>query len=234
MQQLHNHIGMLTEEAIIENTRKGDFRLFEVLIRRYNPVLYKIARGYGFNHQDAEDLLQDTHVAAYLALEKFENRSSYKTWISKIMINLCLYKLKYGYFKNEVPSEVVSQAAALPLHSKIKEGQTENIVLNRELSLVLEKSIQKIPLNYRIVFVLREMEEFSVAETAALLAITPTNVKVRLNRAKTMLQKEIEQFYTSSDLFSFDLIYCDGLVKKVFEKMNDIQKKSICSFPIEG
>ena len=94
MENISNKINFDTEQSVVEKVVSGDIASFEVLIRRYNPVLYKIARSYGFNHQDAEDLMQDTHVSAYQALSKFENRSSYKTWISRIMVNKCLYKLK--------------------------------------------------------------------------------------------------------------------------------------------
>src|SRR5690349_3231433 len=91
------------EEEIIHKIINGEKALFEVLIRRYNPVLYKIARCYGFNHQDAEDLMQETHVSAYTNLKNFQFKASYKTWISKILIHKCVYKLSYGYFKNEQP-----------------------------------------------------------------------------------------------------------------------------------
>src|SRR5919112_1985643 len=93
---------IFSDSVVIEKVINGDVAMFEMLIRRYNSVLYKIGRIYGFNHQDTEDLMQDTHVAAYMQLKNFQQRSSYKTWISKIMLNKCLYKLKYGYFKKEV------------------------------------------------------------------------------------------------------------------------------------
>jgi len=80
---------------------------------------------------------------------------------------------------------------------------------------------------YRTVFVLREVEGFSVAETAELLNITTTNVKVRLNRAKALLQKEIEQFYNRAELFPFNLIYCDAIVHKVFDKINSLKHGGI-------
>ncbi|MBD0332943.1 MAG: sigma-70 family RNA polymerase sigma factor, partial [Chitinophagaceae bacterium] len=210
MHNLINHIEVNKDESIIEKILNGDTALFEILIRRYNPVLYKIARSYGFNHQDAEDLMQDTHVIAYTELPKFEQRASYKTWISRIMINKCLYKLKYGYFRKERPIGEMQGSDIHPLHMKGKENQTEHVVMNRELTIVLEKSLQNIPLTYRTVFVLREIEGFSVAETAELMNITPINVKVRLNRAKALLQKEIAHFYTQIDLYSFNLIYCDA------------------------
>ncbi len=218
MENLVDHIKMEADHVLIEKILNGEISFFEILIRRYNSVLYRIARSYGFNHQDAEDLMQDVHVIAYTQLSKFEGRASYKTWISRIMINKCLYKLKYGYFKNEFPSELVQNNESL--QETLKANQTEATLLNRELSMILEKSIQNIPVMYRTVFVLREVEGFSVAETAELLNITPTNVKVRFNRAKALLQKEIIQFYSSKDLFSFNLIYCDAIVHKVFNKIN--------------
>ena len=207
--------------VLIEKILSGEVALFEILIRRYNPVLYKIARSHGFNHQDAEDIMQDTHVAAYTSLKQFEKRASYKTWISKIAVNKCLYKLKYGYHKNEMPTDQISEPFQ-PLHMKSTEGQTEDRVMNRELARVLERSLQQIPVIYRSVLVLREVEGFSVAETAELLDITTVNVKVRLNRAKMLLQKQVEQFYTHNDLYSFNLIYCDVIVQKVFERIKTI------------
>jgi len=220
MHKIIESIQHQSDHLIIEHVLNGDISLFEVLIRRYNPILYRIARSYGFNHQDAEDLMQDTHVVAYTQLPKFERRASYKTWISRIMIHKCLYKLKYGYYKNEVPSDHIPEHNITPMYHSTNGQQTENLLLNRELTLVLEKSLQTIPVNYRTVFLLREVEGFSVAETAALLGISAVNVKVRLNRAKAMLQKQVEQFYSRNELYSFHLVYCDAMVQKVFEQIN--------------
>jgi RNA polymerase sigma-70 factor (ECF subfamily) len=208
-----------SDSLVIDKIKAGDVSLFELLMRRHNPALYRIARSYGFNHQDAEDLMQDAHVIAYIQLSKFEGRASYKTWLSRIMINKCLYKLKYGYFKNEVPSEMVHDTRAESMFENAKEHQTEGQVLNHELSTILEKSIQKLPVIYRTIFILRQIEGLTIAETAELLNITPTNVKVRLNRAKTLLQKKIEHFYSESELFSFNLMYCDAIVHKVVERI---------------
>jgi RNA polymerase sigma-70 factor (ECF subfamily) len=222
MQNLSGNVAVDSDLSAIEKIVKGEVSLFEILIRKYNSVLYKIARSYGFNHQDAEDLMQDTHVSAYMSLQKFEGRSSYKTWISKIMVNKCLYKLKYGYFKNEVSVETAVEPTHQPMYVSTKENQTENVLLNHELASVLEKSLQSIPVMYRTVFVLREVEGFSVAETAELLEITEVNVKVRLNRAKTLLQKRVEQFYSRTEIYSFNLVYCDAIVHNVFERINEI------------
>jgi RNA polymerase sigma-70 factor (ECF subfamily) len=210
----------LQEEEIIRKIVDGEKALFEVFIRRYNSVLYKIARCYGFNHQDAEDLMQETHVAAYTNLKNFQFRSSYKTWISKILMHKCVYKLSYGYFKNEQPGSDMIYENVKPVFNQTKMA-TDKIVLNKELSKVLEKSLQEIPLTYRTVFILREVEGFSTAETAELMNSTLVNVKVRLNRAKALLQKKIENFYSSTDIFEFNAVYCDAMVKKVFDEIEN-------------
>lgn len=212
-----------SEEEIIQKIVNGEIALFEILIRRYNAILYKIARSYDFDHEEAKDLLQETHIAAYQNLKKFESRSSYKTWIAKIMVNKCLYKLSYGSTKYEI-SHQMDDENSQPMFTS-KKRNTETDVLNKELSHILEKSLEKIPAHYRTVFVLREVEGLSVAETAEMLNLTPVNVKVRLSRAKTLLQKELEKHYSKAQLYDFNLIYCDAVVKNVFDMITKEQTK---------
>jgi len=207
-----------SEEEIIRKILDGEMALFEILIRRTNAILYKIARSYDFGHEEAKDLLQETHISAYQNLDKFEFRSSYKTWTAKIMVHKCLYKLSYGSSKYEIANPIVDENSQ-PMFSS-KKQTTEAAVLNNELSRILEQSLEKIPVHYRTVFVLREVEGLSVAETAEMLDLTPVNVKVRLNRAKNLLQKELEKHYPKSQLYDFNLIYCDTVVKNVFEVLN--------------
>ena len=208
----------LSEQEIIQKIIAGEKALFEILIRRYNSGLYKIARCYGFNHHDAEDIMQETHVSAYTNLKNFQHKASYKTWVSKILIHKCVYKLSYGYFKNEQPGSDIIYENVKPMFNQPKIA-TEKIVLNKELSKVLEKSLAEIPLTYRTVFILREVEGFSTAETAELMNSTPVNVKVRLSRAKALLQKKVENFYSSADIFEFNAVYCDAMVRRVFESI---------------
>jgi len=208
-----------SEEEIIHKIVAGETALFEVLIRRYNSILYKIARSYDFDHEEAKDLLQETQIAAYQNLDKFEGRSSYNTWIAKIMVNKCLYKLSYGSSKYERPNSLADENSE-PMFSSKKQS-TETQVLNKELSYILEKSLENIPVHFRTVFILREVEGMSVAETAEMLNLTPVNVKVRLNRAKNLLQKELEKFYSKAQLYEFNLVHCDSVVENVFKAINN-------------
>jgi RNA polymerase sigma factor (sigma-70 family) len=221
MDKLFGHPIVESENEIIAKIRSGERSLFEILIRRYNPLLYKIARGYGFGHHDAEDLLQETHVAAYLNLSGFEGRATYKTWIAKIMVNKCLYKLNHGPAKKEAPAQEEIHENATPMFTPMQSASDDKNVVRREFSRILQNSLEQVPLSYRAVFILREVEGFSTADTADLLNITPMNVKVRLNRAKAMLQKLLEGLYSSSDLYEFNLVYCDAIVNKVFQKINE-------------
>ena len=96
----HKSIQQYSDLEVIREILSGNSALFEILIRRYNPVLYKTGRGYGFNHQDTEDLMQETFISSFQSLSKFENRSSFKTWIIRIMLNQCYHKSHHSYQKH--------------------------------------------------------------------------------------------------------------------------------------
>lgn len=207
---------------IIRGINEGDVKLFEILIRRYDPFLYKIGRTYRYNHQDTEDLMQDAYINAYSNLKKFESRASFKTWLTRIMLNVCYQKRHKLSFKNEIQEDDIQQEKTDPLFHHY--SNNEKIAMNKELGRVIENAIHKIPEDYRIVFTLRELNGLNVAETSEALNITENNVKVRLNRAKGMLQKEIKKMYSPDEIFEFNLIYCDTMVNRVMEKIYELKK----------
>jgi RNA polymerase sigma-70 factor (ECF subfamily) len=217
-----NSFEQYTDIEIIQKILEGEFALFEILIRRNNPFLYKTGRSYNYSHEDTQDLMQDTFVDAYTHLAKFENRASFKTWIIKIMLNNCYRKRQKAVFKNEVPFKTNGKSESmLKNESNIDTNKT---IMNRELSSVIENALQKIPVDYRMVFSLRELNGLNVAETAGALDISEANVKVRLNRAKTMLRKEIEKSYSREDIFEFNLVYCDIITTNVMNKLKSLHK----------
>jgi len=93
------------------------------------------------------------------------------------------------------------------------------MIMNKELGYVIEKALKQVPLDYRMVFSLREINGLNVIETAEALNISEANVRVRLNRAKTMLKKEIEKSYKPEEIFEFNLTWCDRMVERVMEKI---------------
>jgi RNA polymerase sigma factor (sigma-70 family) len=211
-----------TDLEVIQKIIIGEIELFEIIIRRYNPFLYKTGRSYNYNHEDTQDLMQDTFIDAFTGLSKFENRSTFKTWIIKIMLNNCYKKKQKWNSKNIITTEINENST--PMFSNNQHTDTNKTVTNRELSFVIENSLQQIPMDYRLVFTLREINGLNIAETADALNISEVNVKVRLNRAKTMLRKEVEKSYSTDDIFEFNLVYCDAIVQRVINKIKEINQ----------
>ena len=208
-----------SEQAIIEQILHGEKSLYELIVRRFNPVLYKIGRSYNYNHEDTQDLMQETYIDAYKNLNDFEGRSNFKTWIIRIMLNNCFRKKEKASFKNEMSKDLNENSTIMfSAHNK----NTEEIIHNKELGYVIESALLKIPENYRLVFSLRAINSLSTAETASLLDISEANVKTRLNRAKTLLRAEMEKSYVAEELFEFNLIYCNALTENVMKKISEL------------
>jgi len=210
----------LTESEIIARILQGEKPLYEILVRRFNADLYKIGRSYNYNHEDTQDLMQDTYLEAFRSLSKFEQRSGFKTWLIRIMLNHCYHKKQKLSFKNEYSGLAINENAK-PIYAMANNDGAKHIQ-NRELERLIEESLSKIPEDYRIVFALREMTGLNVAEAASVLEISEANVKVRLNRAKSMLRHEIEKSYSSEELFSFNLVYCNSFTEELMAKISEL------------
>lgn len=216
------NIEQYSDIGIIQKIIAGDVAMFEIIVRRNNPYLYKLGRSYNYNHEDTQDLMQETFIDAYANLAKFENRSSLKTWIAKIMLNNCFRKKQRFSFKNEITMEI--NDSSIPMFSNSQNAGTDKMLLNRELNFVIENALQKIPNDYRVVFSLREISQFTIKETADILDISEANVKVRLMRAKSMLRKEVERSYQPEEIFEFNLVYCDAMVNRVMNQIKNNHK----------
>ena len=206
-----------TDLEIIDKIRNGEVQLYEILIRRNNSFLYRIGRAYAFNHHDTEDLMQETYISAYFNLSKFEHRSSFRTWITRIMLNHCYRKKQRPHSLKEIIADNGLTEKSSPMFHQ--NTDTQDTVINKELGHLLEAALHRIPEDYRMVFALRELNGLSVTETAESLNITEANVKVRLNRAKGLLRTRIEKMYSREEIFEFNLIYCDRMVEKVMDRI---------------
>lgn len=206
-----------SDTEIIAKVLGGETQLYEILVRRYNGFLYKIGRSYSLTHHDTEDLMQETYVNAFFSLSKFENRSSFKTWLARIMLNQCYRKKQKAASRYETAVETHPENSS-PMSSN--QRSTEKVILNKELGRVLESALIQIPDDYRMVFTLRELNGLSVAETAEAFNISESNVKVRLNRARSMLRTAIGKMYSPDEIFEFNLVYCDRMVERVMAQIH--------------
>jgi RNA polymerase sigma factor (sigma-70 family) len=198
----------LSDTELIERILSGEKQLFEVMIRRYNQRLFRIGMTILENDVEVEDAMQNSYINAYLNLGKFEHRSSFPTWLTRIMLNQCLAQKK----KNERGRTVETTDNLIHMKTPANE------LVNKELNAVLENAIAGLPEKYRLVFVLREIEELSVKETSEALSLEESNVKVRLNRAKTMLKENLNG-YMKDHVYSFHLTRCDRIVAGVLSHL---------------
>ncbi len=208
-----------SDAEIISKVLSGEIKLYEILIRRYNSFLYKIGRSYHYNHHDTEDLMQEAYISAYCNLKKFEHRASFKTWLTRLMLNHCYQKKRRLSYANEI---VTAEPVTEKQDNVFQFSNNKDQMINKELGSVIENALLQIPEDYRMVFTLREANSLSIAETASALGITETNVKVRLNRAKTMLRSAIENMYSPNEIFEFNLIYCDKMVNSVMSYIHSL------------
>ena len=198
----------IPEEQLIRRILSGEKRLFEYIMRCYNQRLYRIGMSILNDDQEAEDAMQTAYINAYEHLESFEERSSFGTWLTRIMLNECLArkkkKLKIIMDQKEHPA------------TQINIVTPAFVLANKELSGVLESAVNQLPEKYRLVFVLREIEELSVRQTSEALSIEESNVKARLSRAKAMLRGSLQGFM-KENVYNFHLTRCDRVVHGVLK-----------------
>lgn len=215
----------IAEKELLQRILSGERNLFQFLIKQTNQILYRTGRSYGYNHEDTQDLMQDAFVEAYLNLSKFEGRSSFNTWIVKIFINKCFQKTLRFKYKFEVPLNITDEKYT-PLYNVKNQNDINKDIMNKELNRIIEESMMRLPIEYRLVFLFREINQLSVVETAEALNVTESNVKVRLNRAKVMMRNEIERSYTREEIFEFNLVYCDIMVSRVLSQIELLENKN--------
>jgi len=201
----------LSDEEIVARILKGEEYLYENLMRKFNLRLYRISMSIINDDKEAEDIMQTTYINAYRQLANFQHKSSFSTWITRILINESLLhkKKKLKLQKALMDKTYIDHHNETPL----------NNLINKELKGILEKAVAALPEKYRLVFVMREVQEMSTSETMEALSIGESNVKIRLNRAKEMLRTELSGYRQPKQLFEFNLVRCDVIVNYVMNKI---------------
>src|SRR4030095_266200 len=209
----------LSDEETITRVLAGEKDLYALIVSRYNQRLYRVGMSIIKDPAEVEDVMQVAYIKAYENLGKFEFKSSFSTWLTRILINESLLRLKKRKQSVCMNQDITNNQF---YHPKMEARTPLNQVLNTELKGMLEEAILRLPEKYRAVFIMREIENMNVAETQACLDLSEANVKVRLNRAKAMLQNSLRDFYKKEDLFNFHFSRCDritNIVMKQIEKL---------------
>ena len=206
--------GSLSDTEIIQRVLGGEKELYALIIRKYNQRLYRVCMSILNNDSEAEDVMQVAYIKAYENLQGFQFRSGFSTWLTRILINECLLRLKKRkqllHMNDEILSSQITTETRTPASA----------VINSELGVILESAIRNLPEKYRTVFIMREIENMNVAETTECLSISEVNVKVRLNRAKAMLRNSLSDYYKKEDILNFHLTRCNRVVNGVLQAIN--------------
>jgi len=181
------------EAQMIAAILAGDTRQYHELIRPYERSVYKMALSFMKNESDAEDVAQEAFLKAFRKLADFRGQAKFSTWLISITLNEARSRLRR---QSMVPMESLDQTSEEGGHISPallrdwREVPSEALE-RKEIRAILIEAIGHLSPLYREVLLLRDVEEFSIEETAAALTITPGTVKVRLHRARMMMQKEL-------------------------------------------
>ena len=187
----------LIQNISIDMLRSGDRAEFARLVDAYSAPIYRLGLRMLGTEQDAEDVLQNTFLSALTHLSSFEGRSSVLTWLYRIAVNEALMILRRGR-----PEVSIDDTDAKDENDIIHPTQfvdwvalPEDELLSDEGRQALDNAIQRLPENLRTVFLLRDIQELSIKDTAETLGITESNVKVRLLRARLSLREQLSYYY---------------------------------------
>lgn len=184
---------------LIQAINSGQTDKFHDLVKRYEQKLYNFSLRMCRNPSDAEDMIQDTFLNVFKYLKNFRHETKFKNWLYKVAASTCIKKRRKSKF---APDKELSLDEFLPNDEAEKPEHVPewallplDKLLNEELSSVINKTIISIPKKYRVVIVLRDIEGFSTAETAQILNLSPSNVKVRLHRARLYLRDKLKGYF---------------------------------------
>ena len=211
----------LADQDLVTRIRAGDTGLFEEVMRRHNQRLYRVARAIVKDEHDAEDVMQQAYIQAYLHMDQFEGRAQLSTWLTRIAIHEALQRRRKHH--PDLIAESDEHAMAQP---DITTPDPERLAYAGELRSLLESSIDALPDGYRLVFMCREVEGLSTSETAEALDVGEEAVKTRLHRARAMLRRELfaRAGATTVDAFAFHRTRCDRVVGAVLEQLKRLSR----------
>jgi RNA polymerase sigma-70 factor (ECF subfamily) len=208
-----------TDQQVVDRVRGGETALYEIIMRRYNQRLYRVARAILRDPEEAEDVMQEAYVRAYQHLDQFAGRAAFATWLTRIAVHEALARLRS---RTRNPQLEDPEGESMNLAETALDP--EQNASRAELGQLLEDAVLRLPEQYRAVVMLRDIEEMTTAETAAALELTEQNVKVRLHRGRAMLRELLFERVGKSgkEAFCFMGARCDRVVLAVFARLAEL------------
>ena len=213
----------LDDAALVERIIARDEAAFEALMRRCNLKLFRVARAILKDDAEAKDALQDAYLDAFRHIDRFRGGSRLSTWLTRIVINHALMRLRRHKREGIVVPLMRDGTEADPSEADVADERSESppaATLRAEIRRALERRIDELPTAFRTVFVMREVEDMTVEETAECLSIPPVTVRTRLFRARALLRDALtrDMDMATVDVFGFAGKRCDRIVAGVLAR----------------
>lgn len=216
----------LSDPALAARAATGEHAAFELLMRRHNRALYRTARAVLRDDAEAEDVLQDAYLQAYRQLPTFRGEAALSTWLTRIVVHAASARLRTSRRRAAIipigPAAHPDQEAAMAPD----DDQPEPTAVRAQARRLIEAQIDALPSSYRTAFMLRAVEELSVAETAHALDLPEATVRSRYFRARGLLREALARQFDQAleSAFAFDGARCDRIVATVLSRLDPTSK----------
>ena len=213
-----------TDVDLARRAAARDAGAFRTIMQTHNRKLYRIARSIVQDDSEAEDILQEAYVRAFAHLEQFRGDSSLATWLSRIVMNEALARLRSRRAAgNRMAIDAPHpQAEIIPFPHAASTDDPERTMAQREILRLVEQATDNLPEVYRIVFITRVIEGMSVEDTADILGLRPETVKTRLHRARRLVREQLDKQIgpVLLDAFPFAGRRCERLIDAVMQRLD--------------
>jgi RNA polymerase sigma-70 factor, ECF subfamily len=221
----------LSDAELVDRARRGEQQAFRTIMQRHNQRLYRLARAVLKDESEAEDVVQESYLRAFTALSGFRHEASLATWLTRITINEALgrkRKQRPTVGLEHIDAIQPESSQIIPFPNMNTEIDPERSAAQREIRKLLEQSIDALPEHFRVVFVMRDVEDMSIEETALALQIRPETVKTRLHRARRLLRHSLDGHLAATirEAFPFAGARCARITEAVLKRMALVHSES--------
>ncbi|HYC68679.1 RNA polymerase sigma factor [Brevundimonas sp.] len=218
-----DHAG-LDDAELVRLAQAGDGEAFRVIMQRGNQRLFRVARGVVRDDAEAEDVLQEAYVRAFAAIGGFRGEAGVMTWLTRIVLNEArgrLRKRRPMVGLEQIEAAQMDGAQVIPFPNAFGSASPEADAARAQIRGLIEHAVDDLPEAFRIVFIMRDIEECSIEETAANLELRPETVKTRLHRARRLLREALDARLASTmaEAFPFMGARCNRITEAVLARL---------------
>ena len=207
----------------VQRALARDAGAFRAIMQTHNRRLYRIARSILRNNADAEDALQEAYVSAFTNLASYRGEGSLKSWLSRIVINESLGRMRQRHSTIDLAAleQQQSEAQVIQFPQSTPNNDPERTMAQRQIIHLVEQATDNLTEAFRLVFVARVIEGMSIEETSELLGVKPETIKTRLHRARQLVRDQLEKEIgpVMTDAFPFDGRRCERMTETVMKRL---------------